>query len=290
MRCLASQALGLLQRKCMDTDDLQAYHKHITDTYDKRSGNHENSKWHRQTALKLIGDMPPRIGDSVLDIGTGTGTIAFHAASLVGPDGKVIGVDLSNGMLSEANKKLADSDLNNLEFLLADAEQLAFACNSFDRIYCASAFFCILDPLSTLRQWHGLLKPGGILGFHAQPETSYYWVREARKVFNRHGYPYLINNATGSIEKSERLLAESGFEDIDIRVEESGYYMPAEQARDSWIDESDFFPGQYPHPVTNVPSEIMLQCKKEYESNIEKLITEKGIWNDISMYYIYAYK
>jgi len=269
---------------------IQAYHKHITDTYDERSGNHEKSQWHRETALKLINDMSPNIGDSILDIGTGTGTIAFHAAPLVGKNGKVIGVDLSKGMLSEANKKLADSDLSNLEFLLADAEQLTFSDNSFDRIYCASAFFCILNPLATLRQWYSLLKPGGILGFHAIPETSYYWVREARKVFTKHGYPYLINSATGSIEKSEQLLNESGFSKVEIRVEEAGYYMPAEQARVSWIDRSDFFPGQYPHPVSNVPPEIMLQCKQEYESNIEKLITEKGIWNDISMYYIYAYK
>jgi ubiquinone/menaquinone biosynthesis C-methylase UbiE len=274
----------------MNKNDLQAYHKHITDTYDHRSGNHNNSKWHRKTALKLIDKMPPRSGDTVLDIGTGTGSIAFHAASLVGKEGKVVGVDLSEGMLAEANKILTDSEFNNLEFVLADAEQLTFSDNRFDRIYCASAFFCILKPLVTLRQWHGLLKPGGILCFHAQPETSYFWVREARKVFNRHGYPYLINGATSNIEKSEQLLSESGFNKVDIRVEESGYFMSADQARGSWIDENDFYPGQYPHPVTNVPPEVMEQCKQEYESNIEKLITEKGIWNDISMYYIYAHK
>lgn len=274
----------------MNKEDLQAYHKHITDTYDKRSGSHDNSQFHRETALKLIDEMPPGRGDTILDIGTGTGSIAFHAASLVGKEGKVIGVDLSEGMLIEANKKLHHAKINNLEFVLADAEHLTFSENSFDRIYCASAFFCILDPLATLRKWHGLLKPGGILCFHAQPETSYYWVRETRKVFIRHGYPYLINDATSSIEKSEKLLAKAGFDNVDIQVEESGYYMSAEQARDSWIDESDFYPGQYPHPVTNVPPEVMEQCKQEYELNIEKLITEKGIWNDVSMYYIYAHK
>lgn len=274
----------------MKSEDLQAYHKHITDVYDGRSANHENSQWHRATALKLINDMPPKTGDVVLDVGTGTGTIAFHAASLVGPDGHVVGVDLSSGMLAQANAKLAKAGIKNLEFVLADAEQLSFPENFFDRIYCASAFFCMLDPLSTLRRWHGMLKPGGILGFHAQPETSYFWIREARKVFKKYGYPYLINDATATIEKSEKLLKDAGYRKVDLRVEESGFYRSAEEARSSWIQTSDFFPGQYPHPVTNVPPDVLAQCKQEYEANIEAQITEKGIWNDVSMYYIYAYK
>jgi len=40
----------------MNIEDLQAYHKHITNTYDERSGRHDNSQWHRETALKLITD------------------------------------------------------------------------------------------------------------------------------------------------------------------------------------------------------------------------------------------
>ena len=111
----------------MKSEEQQAYHKHITATYDARSGHHDNSEWHRKTALKLIEELPPRTGDCVLDIGTGTGTIAFHAASLVGPDGKVTGIDLSAGMLFEANKILAASNLLNLEFILADAEHLELA-------------------------------------------------------------------------------------------------------------------------------------------------------------------
>ena len=274
----------------MNSKDLRAYHKHITDVYDARSANHENSQWHRATALKLIDDMPPMTGDFVLDIGTGTGTIAFRAASLVGPTGSVTGVDLSPGMLEQAQKRLTNAEYKNLQFILADAERLSFSDDSFDRIYCASAFFCILDPLSTLRRWHGFLKPDGILGFHAQPETSYFWLREARKVFKRHGYPYLINDATATIEKSEKLLKDAGYRAIDIRVDESGFYRSAEDARSSWIQASDFFPGQYPHPVANVPPDVLTQCKQEYEANIEAQITEKGIWNDVSMYYIYAYK
>jgi len=105
----------------MHIDNLQAYHKYIADTYDERSGDHDNSEWHRKTSLKLVEELPPRAGDSVLDIGTGTGTTALRAASLVGTDGKVIGVDLSTGMLVQANEKVSVLGLSNLEFILSDA-------------------------------------------------------------------------------------------------------------------------------------------------------------------------
>ena len=106
----------------------------------------------------------------------------------------------------------------------------------------------------------------------------------------KYGYPYLLNTATGTIEKTEKLLTEAGFSKADIRVEESGYYMPFEKAKDSWIDESDFVPGQYPHPVRDMPSDILNQCKQEYKARIMELNTDQGVWNDITMYYIYAFK
>lgn len=274
----------------MNIEGLQVYHKHITDTYDERSGDHDKSEWHRKTALRLVEELPPRAGDNVLDIATGTGTIAFHAASLVGPNGKVVGVDLSKGMLAQANEKLAVSSLRNLGFILADAERLEFPVNSFDRMYCASAFFCILDPLATLRHWHDLLKPGGGLGFHALPETSYLWVSVARSVLVNYGISYVLNTPTGTIEKSRQLLKAAGFETINIREERNGYYIPLEEAKTTWIQRDDFLPGQFPHPLADVPTEILKQGQLDYEARIEELATDKGVWNDITMYYIYVQK
>lgn len=274
----------------MNIKEIQAYHKHIADTYDQRSGNHDKSEWHRKTALKLIETFPPLVGDSVLDIGTGTGTIAFHAASLVGPQGKAIGVDISKGMLTQANKKLAASDLDNLEFVFSDAECLDFPGSSFNRIYCASAFFCILDPLATLKHWYDLLKPGGTLGFHAIPATSYFWVAIARDVLGKYGFAYLLNTPTSTIEKSRQLLSKAGFREIDIREQKSGYFVSLEKAKQTWIQKDDFAPGQYPHPLHAVPSALLAQCQREYETRIEELNTDQGVWNDISMYYIYAQK
>ena len=83
---------------------------------------------------------------------------------------------------------------------------------------------------------------------------------------------------------------EAGFKKVDIQEEVSGYYIPMDQAKELWIKHNDFAPGQYPHPVSNVPAEILNKCQREYEAKIEELNTDKGVWNDTTMYYIYAYK
>jgi ubiquinone/menaquinone biosynthesis C-methylase UbiE len=274
----------------MNIDELQAYHRHIAGTYDERSGNHDKSEWHRKTALKLVGDLPPRNGDNVLDIGTGTGTIAFKAASLTGSNGKVVGVDISNGMLKQAKEKLDNSDLHNIEFILSDAENLAFPPGSFDRIYCASAFFCILDPLAALKHWYNLLTPGGGLGFHALPETSYVWVSVARRVLKDYGISYELNTPTGTMDKCRQLLKEAGFTKTDIREEKLGHYISLEQAKDGWLDTDSFLPGQYPNPLVGAPREIVSQAQQDYDAIIDSLNTDKGVWNDVSMYYVYGWK
>ena len=274
----------------MNTENSHIYHKHITDTYDERSVNHDNSDWHRKTALKLVEEMPPRVGSSVLDLGTGTGFIAYRAASIVGKNGNVIGVDISEGMLNQAKEKLTKDNSGNIEFIMGDMEHLNLPNNSIDYIYCASAFFCALNQLETLKHWHSILTANGSLALHALPETSYFWVSITRDILAGHGVEYRLNTPTASIEKTRSLLKQAGYNKIEIREEENGYYVPWERAKDTWISINDFVPGQYPNPVSNVPPETMALCKQEYLERLQKLRTDKGVWNDVTMYYVYAFK
>ena len=103
-------------------------------------------------------------GESVLDIGCGTGTLAIAAKRRIGPMGKVIGIDASTEMIARARRKAAKAAAE-VEFRRAAAEALPFAQESFDAVLCTTVLHCL--PPEARRQALGemrrVLKPGGRL-------------------------------------------------------------------------------------------------------------------------------
>ena len=270
--------------------DKQAYHQTIVDSYDKRSKNYDNSMWHRGLARQTVDYCPPQTGNAVLDIATGTGTIAFYAADLVGPAGSVVGIDISQGMLEKCEEKLKESGVNHLRFVYADAENLNFPPNRFDRIYCSSAFFWMSHPLAALRHWFELLKPNGYVGFNAWPDNSFLWGDGARKALRKYGINFICHEATGSMDKTRQLVELAGFSNVRIQEVKDGRYISVEDAKGPPLTLSAYAPGQYPHPLVNVSEEILSRAQKDYEAEVDKRVTVDGVWHDMTMYYVYGQK
>ncbi len=134
--------------------DLKMYKQAIADLYTDRSQTYDNNDWHLQIAHRLVEYGQVSSGQYILDIATGTGHVAISSAQLVGAEGKVIGIDISPGMLAQAKRKVEKLNLKNIEFQLSDAETLNFASDSFDRIFCSSAFIWMSDLIAALRLWH----------------------------------------------------------------------------------------------------------------------------------------
>lgn len=119
----------------------------------------------RSVQALLIDAAAARPGERVMDIGCGTGDTTFAFARIVGPAGQVQGVDVSATMLAHARSRQKGSGLGNVEFLLADAQDHAFAPAAFDRIVSRFGTMFFANPEAAFRNMATTLKPGGRMHF-----------------------------------------------------------------------------------------------------------------------------
>jgi len=102
-------------------------------------------------------------GEAVLDVGCGAGFDAFVAAKLVGPGGRVVGVDVTPEMIARAHENLAQVGLKNVRFEVAEAESLPFPDGSFQAVISNGVFNLTVNKEKALREGHRVLAPGGRL-------------------------------------------------------------------------------------------------------------------------------
>ena len=104
---------------------------------------------------------PIQTGETVLDIGCGAGVDSIIAATMVGPDGKVVGMDLIPEMLERAKEDLRTTSLENVTFQEGSAEDLPFPKDSFDVVVSNGVFNLVPDKARALKEVIRVLKPDG---------------------------------------------------------------------------------------------------------------------------------
>jgi SAM-dependent methyltransferase len=104
-------------------------------------------------------------GESVLEIGCGTGAATVPFAAAVGPRGRVVGVDLSEPMLEGARKRVAESGLGNITLLQADAQVHPFEPEQFDLITSRFGVMFFADPFAAFSNLLPAARKGGRLCF-----------------------------------------------------------------------------------------------------------------------------
>jgi len=102
-------------------------------------------------------------GMSVADFGCGVGATTRMLAEMVGPSGRVTGIDLSAEQLGEAQALCAAEGLQNTTFVEASAYETGLPRDSFDLVYCRFLLLHLTDPARGLREMRDVLKPGGLL-------------------------------------------------------------------------------------------------------------------------------
>ncbi|WP_158058147.1 class I SAM-dependent methyltransferase [Halorussus halophilus] len=122
---------------------------------DGRDKGMEDRHWH--TAKHVLARMPVDAGDTVLDLGTGSG-YALRALRDTKRAGRAYGLDGSPEMAQNAR---GYTDDDNVGFLVGDFDHLPFADDSVDHVFTMEAFYYANDPQQTLEEIKRVLRPGG---------------------------------------------------------------------------------------------------------------------------------
>ena len=133
----------------------------------------------------------------VLDVATGTGRLPLALLSETRFFGRVIGIDISDGMLSRAAEKLRGYR-NRVSLLKCEARSLPFPDMTFDVVSCLETIELLPDAAAHLREFHRVLRPGGIL------------------LISRNTGEWGIRGAVCSPEVFSSQLASAGFVQIEI--------------------------------------------------------------------------
>ncbi len=133
----------------------------------------EDRHWH--TAKHALARMPLEAGDTVVDLGCGSG-YALRALRETANIGRGIGLDGAPEMVSNAGSYTDDSAI---EFVVGDFDSLPFATNSVDHVFSMEAFYYAPDPIHTLEELRRILRPGGTffcaVNYYEENEASHEW-------------------------------------------------------------------------------------------------------------------
>lgn len=115
----------------------------------------------RRCAEHAVEMAAPQPGERALDVACGPGAAALLLVERVGPDGSVLGVDLSDEMVRLAAERAAERGIANAAFARMAAERLDVASGSQDVVTCVLGLMYPADPDAALREMARVLRPGG---------------------------------------------------------------------------------------------------------------------------------
>ena len=111
-------------------------------------------------SAEVLPRLPVKPGDAVLDVGCGFGDTAVELARMVGPEGRVTGVDCCDAFMEFGREAARREGVTNLRFQRGDAE-IALPEAEFDFVFSRFGTMFFTNPVRALRHMRGALKPGG---------------------------------------------------------------------------------------------------------------------------------
>lgn len=156
-----------------------------------------------------------REGDTVVDLGSGAGNDCFVARSLTGPEGRVIGIDMTEAMITQARANASRLGFGNVEFRQGDIENMPVGGNQADVVVSNCVLNLVPDKKQAFSEIFRILKPGGHFSISdvvlegALPEG----LQQAAEMY--------AGCVSGAIQKSDYLevIRKQGFAEVTVQKE-----------------------------------------------------------------------
>jgi ubiquinone/menaquinone biosynthesis C-methylase UbiE len=230
-----------------------------------------------------------RLGERVLDIACGTGIVARSAASKVGANGMVVGLDRNEGMLAVARK--ASSGISPLiKWRRADARSIPFPDSTFDIVFCQQGLQFFPDRSATLRETHRVLVPNGRLALSAmrpiKHNSAYVLLAEALERYVGSDAGRMMCSAFLPLSTNELrdLLKSAGFQDVRILIGIGPVRYPSVKEFLRREMASSPLAGQ----IKSLSDDVFRMIVRDLEAALEAYIDDDGIVFPAETYFAIA--
>jgi SAM-dependent methyltransferase len=238
-------------------------------------------------ATTLVNFFPPKSGDSVLDLATGTGNVAFRAGEIVGPTGKVIGLDIAEELLRIAKAKKAAGIWNNVDFRVSDVCHEVFSIGSIDAAYCSFAIMLIDDIDGFLTRISAGLSEGGFFAF-TSTSTSSYLNNEIAQAGALSGVTIPpVNERFGDPERIAQRLRKSGMDIEKIHELQLGRFIELEDAKAKWDGKFWIHPEQ---TLEGIHESIARTMKIDFDKIVAAKARDGFVWFEEKVYFVKSVK
>jgi len=173
----------------------------------------------------LIAHAGFRPGERVVDIGCGGGVTTTEIARAVGPGGEALGIDISPGLIAEAERRARAAAVPNVRFMVADAATVRPQGSPFDRLASRFGSMFFADPPSAFANLRAMLRQGGRADLAVwAPPSENQWIGGMMAILGRHvELPAPVPHAPGPFALDDPdyvrpLLAQAGFGTIEFTL------------------------------------------------------------------------
>ena len=194
--------------------------------------------WLARATEGMLGMAGIGTGSRVLDVAAGAGEQTLMIARRVGRSGSVLATDLSPAILALAEDNALSAGLSNVQFQVADGEDLQVEPASFDAVVCRLGLMLFGDPLQGLVEMHRALRPGGHVCtmVFSQPQHNPCITILMSTALQHAGLPAPNPGAPGSLLSlgrpglTDELFAAAGFQDVATTRLDAPFRMPSAKA------------------------------------------------------------